>query len=804
MPTTYDTLTYAGNEMSLAGWGFRLSSCVGEKKSQAPDTWTGTVVTSLIASTPVIPFEGVVTIQSGRLSATGAANSFSGGVIKFVGTRVLNPLNANPSGQEVIYEFHGGRYFLDNTQYKQQYAGKTGTSYAGEIILFVNSPYGVGTTNITVGQQIANIINYAINIPGGGLFGQLGTIDASLNVLFPSLICKAMTCSMALDKCLELFPTVTESWDYTVSPPKVNFIAKANATPITLPLFDKTNHKSVGITRRDDLLARSVVITYRITSELNGNPIVDYAIDQWGPKMEAAYQGGGNAAAQTKSAQYQYTQAYDSWIAAHPNDLVGANTAGLSAMNAAIIAGNSDPNQGIGCDPNQGIRIPSDLIDLSGFKVTTATGFLDCEPVLSNYNPSLNTTTNPSETDIQTQSVRRQWWSEHRGGGVSELGNTKIRFQTEDDDAPNSLTCIVPAVLSSGDLTGITILNAGSGYAPGTILTLAGGTTIWSASTSGQENEGLATIQVQEIDIDGSVTGNVGGIISAVVANGGYYLTKPSSPNTPYISPYSPIQGSGSGASFALSFLTLSQLLSILPNRIVRGTHHSWMTVNGSPVLSVKVRIKAGMQYSEYDLPADIATPGDNPDEYTTGTEINYNNNKEHHCDLELTNGVTGTYSTASSTQAPETYIIGVSPTLGNGIARNLWLLLNQLQYEGSYVKVETSFTNGVTMANSLNLSGGNADWLTMAAQITAIREDYGTHNTSVQIGPSKHLSAQQMSSLLNMWRFRQPWYNPAVQSDDTQTTQGGDVNMPVTSGNANTTKGTENKSMFQTVTYNS
>lgn len=88
-----------------------------------------------------------------------------------------------------------------------------------------------------------------------------------------------------------------------------------------------------------------------------------------------------------------------------------------------------------------------------------------------------------------------------------------------------------------------------------------------------------------------------------------------------------------------------------------------------------------------------------------------------------------------------------------------------------------------------------------MNAQIQSVREDYGSHETSVKIGLSKHLSSGQFQSLLNMWRNRRPWVNPLIRADNTA---GGNatVDMQQTSGSANTTDGEVNHQAVVTRDY--
>lgn len=213
-------------------------------------------------------------------------------------------------------------------------------------------------------------------------------------------------------------------------------------------------------------------------------------------------------------------------------------------------------------------------------------------------------------------------------------------------------------------------------------------------------------------------------------------------------------------------------------NRLVRGTQHAWMTVGGVPVKSVKAHIIAPMQFAEYDAVGSSETDA-------TGNVIHrHNPTDQEHCNVELTNGVTGPYSTVASSQAGEAYIIGAG-----GIAQYLWTMLSTLQYEGEFVKVEANFTNGVSLMNRVNLTGGRAEWTTMHAQIQDIEEDWGNKETFIRIGVAKHLNADQLSALLNMSRYRRSWYNPLLKADNTAASSG-EIQMPITAGQANTVGG--------------
>lgn len=169
-----------------------------------------------------------------------------------------------------------------------------------------------------------------------------------------------MTCADAIIKCLQLSPRITISFDYTTSPPTFFAALVDNMVTASLPLFDGVSHTSVNILARSDLLVRCVNLIYRITNQINHSPVVDYARDKWGPN--------------------------------------GSNSE---------------------LDPQTGLRVINELIDLQGVNNTTTTAHLDVEPVLAT-----------ADSGGTTQALKRTWWQEPRGGNVSKLADSRVRFQT--------------------------------------------------------------------------------------------------------------------------------------------------------------------------------------------------------------------------------------------------------------------------------------------------------------------------------------------------------------------------------------
>jgi hypothetical protein len=138
---------------------------------------------------------------------------------------------------------------------------------------------------------------------------------------------------------------------------------------------------------------------------------------------------------------------------------------------------------------------------------------------------------------------------------------------------------------------------------------------------------------------------------------------------------------------------------------------------------------------------------------------------------VELTNGVTGSYSALANAVAAE--------SIASGLAQSIYDSLNLLQYEGQDVRVEGAMSQLISLGNVLNLTGGRTEWTTMKAQIQSIRRVYGWGYTEIAIGPARHLSAGDLTALFLVNRLRRMYTNPAAQASAQPTGGDNSVKMP-------------------------
>jgi len=104
------------------------------------------------------------------------------------------------------------------------------------------------------------------------------------------------------------------------------------------------------------------------------------------------------------------------------------------------------------------------------------------------------------------------------------------------------------------------------------------------------------------------------------------------------------------------------------------------------------------------------------------------------------------------------------------GLAQNFYEALNALHYEGSFAMVEEEISRVVGLGNTLNLSGGRAEWATMAAQVQSVNWTAGTGSTTVNFGPPEHLAPQDVLEFIRGLRRGDPSTSNAARVDGTQS----------------------------------
>ncbi len=173
--------------------------------------------------------------------------------------------------------------------------------------------------------------------------------------------------------------------------------------------------------------------------------------------------------------------------------------------------------------------------------------------------------------------------------------------------------------------------------------------------------------------------------------------------------------------------------LSDVPNELLEGSVAAWMNLNAAPLL-----VSATLQYTGAATDESSAVFG------ATNQRVVYTR-------VIGTNAETQTYSRLTSETEAEPV-----PT---GLAQALYDAVSVLQYDGVLELTEQECSGVGAPGSLLNLTGGRAEWATMAAQIQRVEEKIDLGQTKITVGPAKHLGHAELTTLLRVNRNRRISY---------------------------------------------
>ena len=166
-----------------------------------------------------------------------------------------------------------------------------------------------------------------------------------------------------------------------------------------------------------------------------------------------------------------------------------------------------------------------------------------------------------------------------------------------------------------------------------------------------------------------------------------------------------------------------------VPNELLHGSVSAWMNVEAAPLL-----VSATLEYS-----------GATTDE--SSEVFGATNQRVVYTRVMGTNAETGTYSRLTSETEAEPV-----PT---GLAQAVFDAVGVLPYDGALELTEEECSGVGAPGSLLNLTGGRAEWATMAAQIQRIEEKVDVGQTRLIVGPAKHLGHTDLAGLLRVNRRR-------------------------------------------------
>ncbi len=194
--------------------------------------------------------------------------------------------------------------------------------------------------------------------------------------------------------------------------------------------------------------------------------------------------------------------------------------------------------------------------------------------------------------------------------------------------------------------------------------------------------------------------------------------------------------------------------LADVPNELLTGSIAAWMNLNAAPLL-----VSATIQFN-----------GTATDE--SAAVFDANNQRVVYTRVRGTNAETQVYSRLTSETAAEPV-----PT---GLAQALYDAVSVLQYDGTLELTEQECSGWGAPGLLLNLTGGRAEWASMAAQIQRVEENLDLGLTKITVGPAKHLNHKELSAWLRVNRSRRISYRlsertTASASGNAAKVQGGE-----------------------------
>lgn len=315
---SYFTLTYyavnaanqyaAGVEKTLADWG--VKRCEREAENSAKDS-LGIDISATASGPDLFPYGSKVVLQIGRQSVAGAnqtqPSKFIGGRVWYVGYRQRHVRSASGRMQGFKYQFaNAWTFFMERHTFQKLWPSWNGKAIAGlpttSVVLGESTTLltenGVQTTQMTIAQQVVEIVNYTANQTGLEYGAQQFQLDTNFvngplsgsgalggwKGYCPMDAANDITCAEALKKTLKIVPGVSMWFDYSTNPPTLHIATRDTLPSVTLPYGNTGIPVAYGpdsdpvtgvspygnytseIDRRDDLLPVCVDYKYKVTS----------------------------------------------------------------------------------------------------------------------------------------------------------------------------------------------------------------------------------------------------------------------------------------------------------------------------------------------------------------------------------------------------------------------------------------------------------------------------------------------------------------------------------------------------------
>jgi len=316
----YWTLLYNGTEMSLADWG--ISQLRRRRASQSEDKISFNIARAYDADYLFI-YDQYIEIWRDKTQvqgSSGALPTYTGGSRWFIGRITQLPVSGTARAEVQNYEATNAWLELEQLVFQQTWytaidPNNSNFNLAGGTQSRVTLFQGVNGLHMTIGDQLAEIVNWAISC---GTYLQLGS--HTLTAKPPLEEALDQTCAEAIRRVLRWAPDAVSWFDYTTTPPTINFARRSDCTAIT---YDMAVSKIEAITLgpRHDIALPGVVLKYERVSTIDGTAYRQVIRDIYPAGTTETQRGVLVSTIQLEGANIQHTYATIKCAGFNPTNL---------------------------------------------------------------------------------------------------------------------------------------------------------------------------------------------------------------------------------------------------------------------------------------------------------------------------------------------------------------------------------------------------------------------------------------------------------------------------------------------------
>jgi hypothetical protein len=205
------------------------------------------------------------------------------GVQRFVGRVTKIPLKGNGTAEEQQYECEGPWWYFEHLVFQMIWQIFNAVLVPPALVSTLRTTIIIGQaddgTKIDLGAVATAVLNYILSTAAAvGLPApfQLGTMTPTTIIPFSQV--DNRTCAQLIEDFFAWVPDVIKAFDYSTTPPTLNFTQRGLATTVALQAYNGIV-SDIDLTPRDDLVVPAVIVKYVQTFDNDGETMTQIVPD---------------------------------------------------------------------------------------------------------------------------------------------------------------------------------------------------------------------------------------------------------------------------------------------------------------------------------------------------------------------------------------------------------------------------------------------------------------------------------------------------------------------------------------------